>query len=75
MISAVDAHYTYEYDEHYKILPVINDWSESKERIKNGKKVPDDFTYTSDTNSDWMSRKQLQLWITRNIETDSKTQP
>ena len=27
MISAEDAHYTYEYDEHYKILPVINDWS------------------------------------------------
>ena len=28
MISEEDAHYTYEYDEYYKILPAIHSWSE-----------------------------------------------
>ena len=39
MIGPEDALYTYEYKDYYKILPVINNWSSSKNRIKNGKKV------------------------------------
>ena len=70
MISEEDSHYTYEYAKHFKILPVINDWAKSKERIKNGKKVPDSFTYRSDNNSDWMSKEQLKLWLINNIEDD-----
>ena len=27
MIGVEDSFYTYEYPEHYKILPVINDWA------------------------------------------------
>jgi len=38
MISPEDAYYTYEYPEHFKILPTINDWASSPERIKDGKK-------------------------------------
>ena len=50
MIGKEDAFYTYEYPEHYKILPAINGWNESKMRIKDGKKVSADFQYTSDNN-------------------------
>ena len=66
MISEEDSLYTYEYNGYYKILPVINDWSNDKERIKNGKKVPEGFSYTSDNNTDWMSIETLQKWIAIN---------
>ena len=66
MISAEDALYTYEYPEHFKILPVINEWSNDPARIKDGKKVPDGFVYASDNNTEWMSVEQLQAWIKQN---------
>lgn len=68
MIGAEDAMYTYEYAEHFKILPAIHDWSSDPYRIKDGKKVADDFVYTSDNNLDWMSISELQVWINANRE-------
>jgi UDP-N-acetylglucosamine 4,6-dehydratase len=67
MIGLEDAPYTYEYDKYFKILPVINDWSLSANRIKDGKKVPVDFTYDSETNKEWMSSASLKDWIERNL--------
>lgn len=66
MISLEDAYYTYEYPEHFKILPVINDWGTSPERIKDGVKVPEDFVYASDNNGEWMTESQLESWIESN---------
>lgn len=63
MIGAEDSHYTYEYDEHFKILPNINGWETSKERIKDGVKVPEGFVYSSDNNNEWMSVEELMDWI------------
>jgi UDP-N-acetylglucosamine 4,6-dehydratase len=68
MISSEDALYTYEYPEHFKILPNINGWSHCPLRIKNGTKVPDGFVYASDNNPEWMSDPQLQAWIDVNRE-------
>ena len=66
MIGEDDSIYTYEYDEFYKILPAINNWSSSEELIKNGKQVENGFSYTSDNNKDWMSIETLQEWINNN---------
>lgn len=66
MIGVEDASYTYEYDDYYKILPVINNWSSDPMRINNGKKVKEGFIYSSDTNVDWMSVKTLSDWIIKN---------
>jgi UDP-N-acetylglucosamine 4,6-dehydratase (inverting) len=66
LISEEDALYTYEYKDYYKILPVINNWSTSKSYIKNGKKVAEGFSYTSNNNSEWMNEETLQKWIARN---------
>jgi UDP-N-acetylglucosamine 4,6-dehydratase (inverting) len=63
MIGAEDSYYTFEYAEHFKILPTINDWGASPERIKDGKKVPEGFVYSSDNNTEWMSDASLQAWI------------
>jgi UDP-N-acetylglucosamine 4,6-dehydratase/5-epimerase len=68
MISLEDAASTYEYDEYYKILPVINNWSDDANRIKDGKKVPHDFIYDSATNDVWLSEKELQGWLELNKE-------
>jgi UDP-N-acetylglucosamine 4,6-dehydratase (inverting) len=68
MIGIEDAPHTFEYDSYFKILPAINNWSSDPVRIGNGKKVPADFSYTSDKNNDWMERFQLQEWITANTK-------
>lgn len=66
MIGSEDSFYTYEYPEHYKILPAIHKWSEDAARIGSGKKVPEGFVYASDNNSDWMGPKELCSWIEHN---------
>jgi len=66
MIGADDSDFTYEYSNYYKILPQINDWSKDKLRIKNGKKVPDEFVYSSNNNLDWMTEIDLKKWIDNN---------
>ena len=68
MIGVEDAFYTYEYPEHYKILPQINDWATDPARIKDGKKVPEGFSYSSDNNTDWMDAGELSDWITNNAD-------
>lgn len=67
MIGEDDSWYTYEYPEHYKILPAIHGWANCPKRIKDGLKVSDGFSYTSNNNSDWMTDDELQAWIDDNI--------
>ena len=66
MIGFEDAPHTFEYDSYYKILPAIHNWSNDLNRIKNGKKVDENFTYSSDNNKDWMQIANLQNWIEKN---------
>ncbi len=68
MIGLEDAHHTYEYEDHYKILPAIYNWSSDPDRIKGGVKVEEDFRYSSDNNKEWMSIEDLQSWIEENKE-------
>jgi UDP-N-acetylglucosamine 4,6-dehydratase (inverting) len=67
MIGPEDAYHTYEYPDHYKILPALHGWSSDPERIGAGKKVCESFTYTSDNNSEWMSIVALKNWIACNV--------
>lgn len=66
MIGIEDALHTYEYDDHYKILPAIHNWSSDPDRISGGRKVAPDFTYSSDNNREWMSVDELRTWIATN---------
>lgn len=66
MIGVEDAFYTYEYPEHFKILPAINGWDTCEKRIKDGKRVSEGFSYTSDNNTEWMQPAELQAWIAAN---------
>lgn len=66
MISEEDSQFTYEYPEHFKILPAIHNWAESEARIKDGRRVAEGFSYTSDNNQEWMAQEQLRAWIDAN---------
>lgn len=68
MISEEDALYTYEYKEHFKILPAIHEWNADPHRIKDGVRVPEGFVYSSDNNKEWMGVPELQRWISENRE-------
>lgn len=72
MISEEDSFYTYEYQDHFKILPAINNWGTCENRIKSGKKVSEGFSYTSNNNSEWMSNEMLRAWINANRESIGK---
>ena len=66
MIGLEDSDYTYEFNDYYKILPQINDWDKNKKRIKNGKKVRKNFIYSSDNNSQWMTKAEFKNWLNLN---------
>jgi UDP-N-acetylglucosamine 4,6-dehydratase (inverting) len=72
MIGSEDSYSTYEYSDYYKILPQINDWSNDSVRIKDGIKVPEGFTYSSDKNTEWMSKNEMQKWIDLNLKNIGK---
>jgi UDP-N-acetylglucosamine 4,6-dehydratase len=66
MIGIEDALYSYEYSDHFKILPAIHGWHNDSERIKDGVRVKPDFTYCSNNNPEWMDVKTLNTWIAQN---------
>jgi FlaA1/EpsC-like NDP-sugar epimerase len=72
MIGPEDAPQTYEFAEHYQVLPAIHDWNLDPARIKGGTLVAHDFTYCSDNNSDWMSIANLQSWMEKNSDNIDK---
>jgi UDP-N-acetylglucosamine 4,6-dehydratase len=63
MIGSEDSFYTYEFKDYFKILPAIHEWDKDAHRIKDGLKVNEGFSYTSDNNPEWMSSDDLKAWI------------
>jgi UDP-N-acetylglucosamine 4,6-dehydratase (inverting) len=68
MIGEEDSPSTFEYKDHYKILPNIHSWNNDITRIKDGKKVDPGFNYNSETNSEWMTKEQLKSWLKENTK-------
>ncbi|EAI5467027.1 UDP-N-acetylglucosamine 4,6-dehydratase (inverting) [Campylobacter lari] len=64
MISSDDSHLTYEFENYYAISPSIKftnmeiDFSINAKGQK-GKKVSNDFSYSSDNNPSWISQEEL----------------
>ena len=63
MISKEDARNTYEYRDYFKILSPIYNSKILKKSIKKGKKVKEDFSYSSDNNKVWLTNSELKKWI------------
>jgi UDP-N-acetylglucosamine 4,6-dehydratase len=68
LITQEDAPFTYEYDTYYKVLSSIYNIKENDLRILNGKRCSEDFCYTSDANTEWMTSEQLKNWISKEYE-------
>ncbi|MCQ5366111.1 UDP-N-acetylglucosamine 4,6-dehydratase (inverting) [Anoxybacillus salavatliensis] len=58
MITEDDARRTLEFDTYYVIQPEFPWWSEAY--VEGGKKLPDGFKYTSDTNTQWLTVEELR---------------
>ena len=64
MISSDDALNTLEFESHYVIQPAHPWWDNLKYiKIKGGKEVENDFVYSSDNNSDWLTVDRLKQYI------------
>ncbi len=60
MISEDDARNTVELEDCYVIKPAFQWWDDKHHR---GKPIPDGFRYASDTNTQWLSKEDLQEMI------------
>lgn len=65
MIGVDDARCTYDYGDHYRILPEIFGVSQRDSYIQNGILVSPDFCYSSELNQDWMSIVELKQLIVK----------
>ncbi len=64
MIPEDEARNALEFDTHYVLQPAFQWWdSEAFVEKSGGKSVPDNFSYSSDTNSEWLSSDQLHTLI------------
>jgi UDP-N-acetylglucosamine 4,6-dehydratase len=61
MVPEDDARNTLEYDDHFMIRPEFCEWGDG--HWKDGRKVPDGFRYSSDTNTDWVTVDEIRELI------------
>ena len=59
MITQDDARNTVEMEDRYMILPAFKFWDHDTEIPKNAKPVAEDFVYSSDNNSEWLTAEAL----------------
>lgn len=65
MISSDDARNTYEHDDCFVIAPNFDWWKPSSQSW--GRKVPEGFSYSSDANERWMTKKELRQMIEASV--------
>ena len=59
MIPEDEARNTIELPDRYVLQPSYQFWKKSLPEYKNGKPLPDGFSYSSDTNAEWLSKKEF----------------
>jgi len=60
MISAEDARRTLRRDDRYVVMPTLAEWGYTNTA---GESVAEGFSYTSDSNDQWLSVEQLREWL------------
>jgi UDP-N-acetylglucosamine 4,6-dehydratase len=63
MIPADEARQTLEFDDHFVIGPAAQWWQDTAQNFSGARRCPDDFSYSSDTNPDWLSVAELRTLI------------
>jgi UDP-N-acetylglucosamine 4,6-dehydratase (inverting) len=68
MITSSDSFSTYDLGKYYAILPQLPAWNiDHFVKYFNATKVPQGFSYSSDTNSEWLTVEQLRELIKKNV--------
>lgn len=65
MITKEDSRHTLEFDDHFVILPEFDWWKIEREQYKEGCKLPEDYTYSSELNTKWLSVEELRVLINK----------
>lgn len=69
MIAESDSFYTYDLGKYYTILPLVPNWDLTKFISKfNARLVKEGFKYNSETNTKWITVKELRELITKHID-------
>ncbi len=64
MVPADEARQTLEFDSYYVIQPTLRYWTDQlPDYVEHGKPCSDGFTYSSESNDDWLSVEQLRQLI------------
>ena len=59
MVTVEDSYMTHEYDKHFIVYPQVT-WNDRQKRNLSGKKVADGFSYSSGSNTEWLSVEQIR---------------
>jgi UDP-N-acetylglucosamine 4,6-dehydratase (inverting) len=68
MIGPEDSTNTYDLGDYFVILPQGELGSRRDQNKLKGLRVSEGFTYSSESNSDWMTQQQLKDWILKNSD-------
>ena len=69
MIAESDSFHTYDLGKYYTILPLVPNWDLTKFISKfNARLVKEGFKYNSETNTKWITVKELRKLITKHID-------
>lgn len=66
MIGLEDSPNTWEFDDHFRIISQVVNEDSLDLSAQGGKRVDPEFTYSSNSNSQWMDVATLQRWIQEN---------
>ena len=59
MVTPEDSHTTFEYDRHFIVYPQMT-WNDRQQPDLSGKKVEEGFSYSSGTNTEWLSVEDIR---------------
>ncbi len=69
LVPADEARQTIEYDDHFVIEPSFSWWNRSASLDRPcGRRCPDGFVYSSDTNPQWLSTEEIQVLLRPFVE-------
>ena len=70
LLTREEARHSMELEKHFVIIPEVNEIFDIKEEFKKyfetGKKLSEEFSYSSDNNSEWLAREDLINLINAN---------
>jgi len=68
LLTEEESRNTKDFGDYFVVEPPFHFWN--KDNIKEGQPLPEEFRYTSDNNSKWLSKKELEKIVAECIEWD-----